>query len=256
MKQFTKNAYLKRIRTLIKKEQKFLNKCSLQKDNIINQKLKNKVNDNLEKTLNTAFEKAFNIVFKKGEKIIEKTYDAQKIKDQHTLNKLQLENSPSKKTLKKYIKAPNASCSKNLLITGISSSALGLLGIGIPDIPLFISLIIKNLQEISLSYGFDFKEDKEKYLMLLIIEGALSHDNIHRINKKINAFIEKETPFDLDQQISQTSKRLSKELLYLKFLQGIPIVGTITGIYDSKYMKQISDYAKLKYQYRFLINHI
>ncbi|WP_430734190.1 EcsC family protein [Faecalitalea cylindroides] len=45
-------------------------------------------------------------------------------------------------------------------------------------------------------------------------------------------------------------------MLYLKFIQGIPIVGAISGFYDSKYMNQISKYANLKYQLRFLKNKL
>ena len=45
---------------------------------------------------------------------------------------------------------------------------------------------------------------------------------------------------------------LSKELLYMKFLQGVPVIGAVGGAYDVIYMKQISEYANLKYQRRFL----
>ena len=45
---------------------------------------------------------------------------------------------------------------------------------------------------------------------------------------------------------------MSKELLYMKFLQGIPIVGAVGGAYDAIYMKQIVKYSELKYRRRFL----
>jgi len=38
----------------------------------------------------------------------------------------------------------------------------------------------------------------------------------------------------------------------MKFLQGIPLVGAVGGVYDVVYMKQITEYAKIKYQRRFL----
>lgn len=49
---------------------------------------------------------------------------------------------------------------------------------------------------------------------------------------------------------------LSKELLYLKFVQGIPVVGVIGGVSDVVYQKKITDYALLKYKKRFLIKHM
>lgn len=58
-----------------------------------------------------------------------------------------------------------------------------------------------------------------------------------------------------EEQIARTSGMLSKELLYMKFLQGIPVVGVVGGAYDIVYMKQICEYTKIKYQKRFLLGH-
>ena len=65
-----------------------------------------------------------------------------------------------------------------------------------------------------------------------------------------------DTPDDYEEQkqIEKTAAGLSKELLYMKFLQGIPIVGAVGGAYDVVYLKQITEYANLKYKKRFLIN--
>ena len=41
----------------------------------------------------------------------------------------------------------------------------------------------------------------------------------------------------------------------MKFLQGIPVVGAMGGAYDVVYMKQISEYAGIKYQKRFLLRY-
>jgi len=52
--------------------------------------------------------------------------------------------------------------------------------------------------------------------------------------------------------MQQASHALSSELLYMKFLQGIPIAGIIGGMYDAVYLKRIADYADMKYKRRFL----
>ena len=39
----------------------------------------------------------------------------------------------------------------------------------------------------------------------------------------------------------------------MKFLQGIPVVGAVGGIYDAVYMKQVMEYAELKYRRRFYL---
>lgn len=38
----------------------------------------------------------------------------------------------------------------------------------------------------------------------------------------------------------------------MEFLQGIPVVGVVGGICDALYMKQITEYADIKYKCRFL----
>ena len=252
MKALEKFTYNREYKALKKKEQKYLKKQSMSSDHFINRKLTGKVEPKLEQTLNTAFQKAFTLVFDKGVGIIQKTYNANKIKEKHN----SIDSKLTRKNIRKQINVSKSSNIKNLAITSISSTTLGILGIGIPDIFLFTALIIKNLQEISLSYGIDFNNEKEKYFMLMIIEGALSHESIYEINEKIDSIIESDYSYDIDFQIKQTSKTLASELLYLKFIQGIPIVGIISGFYDSKYMNQISKYANLKYQLRFLKNKL
>ena len=237
MKTLEKFTYNREYKTLKKKEQKYLKKQSMSSDHFINRKLKGKVEPKLEQTLNSTFQKTFN---------------ADKIKEKHN----SIDSRITRKNIRKQKNISKSSNIKNLAFTSISSTALGILGIGIPDIFLFTALIIKNLQEISLSYGIDFNNDKEKYFMLMIIEGALAHESIYEVNERVDSFIESYRSYDIDFQIKQTSKTLASELLYLKFIQGIPIVGAISGFYDSKYMNQISKYANLKYQLRFLKNKL
>lgn len=252
MKTLEKFTYKREFKVLKKKEQKYLKKQSMSSDHFINRKLKGKIEPKLEQTLNTAFQKAFTLVFDKGIGIIQKAFNADKIKEKHN----SIDSRITRKNIRKQKNVSKSSNIKNLAITSISSTTLGILGIGIPDIFLFTALIIKNLQEISLSYGIDFNNDKEKYFMLMIIEGALAHESIYEINEKIDSIIESDYSYDIDLQIKQTSNTLASELLYLKFIQSIPIVGAISGFYDSKYMNQISKYANLKYQLRFLKNKL
>ena len=77
---------------------------------------------------------------------------------------------------------------------------------------------------------------------------------------EINDWIKSEgkIPFLTDKktQIEKTSDLLSQELLYLKFIQGIPVAGVVGGISDVIYQKKITDYAVLKYKRRFLAKHM
>ena len=77
------------------------------------------------------------------------------------------------------------------------------------------------------------------------------------IDKYIDEYIlDTKVPEDYNEQkqIEKAAAGLSKELLYMKFLQGIPIVGAVGGAYDVVYLKQITEYANLKYKKRFLLS--
>ena len=105
-------------------------------------------------------------------------------------------------------------------------------------------------------YGYSYDTEEEQYFILLLIQGAVSHgEDMLLMDKKINQYIEssiwvkEETR---EETIQKTAGCLSKELLYMKFLQGIPVVGAVGGAYDVIYLKQITEYANLKYERRFL----
>ena len=75
------------------------------------------------------------------------------------------------------------------------------------------------------------------------------------INQELDTYIERrEIPEGYDEvvEIEKAAGILSKELLYMKFLQGIPVVGAIGGVYDAVYMTKINEYAGLKYKRRYL----
>ena len=133
---------------------------------------------------------------------------------------------------------------------------MGALGVGLPDIPVFVGVVLKSVYEVALSYGYRYDTPEEKYFILKIIETALSRGTIlAEGNAKLNQYIEEHAlpaEYDFTVQIADTSAAMSKELLYLKFLQGIPVIGAVGGAYNTVYLQQILKYAKLKYQRRFL----
>ena len=112
------------------------------------------------------------------------------------------------------------------------------------------------LLETALQYGYSYETREEKYFILLLIRGAVSYgDTLCEIDGKVNEFIRNgilPEEYQDKEQIEQTAGALSKELLYMKFLQGIPVVGAVGGAYDAVYMKRITEYAELKYRHRYL----
>ncbi|MBQ7943497.1 MAG: EcsC family protein [Lachnospiraceae bacterium] len=239
-----------------KKELKYLNSRSNKKDSFLNRKLEEKVPEKLQTTLDTAFCKAFELIFEKGTGIIEKTYKREEAEKNYQINEFTSQIKQDRKSLKAFSKKAKGSGSVNLLLSGASGVGMGVLGIGLPDIPLFTGMVLKGIYEIALSYGYSYESEQERYFILTLIQGALSYgDELIDINQRLNEYMRTgKLPdcYDRAQQIKDTAGTLSKELLYMKFLQGIPVVGAVGGFYDAIYMKQIVEYANLKYQYRFL----
>ncbi len=259
LKRDHRSPYQKEWDALCKKEQKFLANRKEKKESAVNKLLAEKVPEKLQGTLDKAFEKAFALIFDKGTGIIEKTYQKEELEKAFKINAYADEVRGSRKSLKVFGKNAGKAGAANLALSGVSGVGMGLLGVGLPDIPVFTGMVLKCVYEIALSFGFDYTSEEERYFVLLLIEGAVSYgEHLEKVDEKLERFIK--TPklpqeYSAKEQVGNTSKMLSKELLYMKFLQGIPIVGAVGGAYDMIYMKQISEYAKLKYQKRFLMNY-
>ena len=243
---------------LVKKENKFLQLREQKKGSILTQMLSEKVPVKLQNTLDRGFVKAFELIFEKGTEIIEKTYKKEELQKDFKINDYANEIRRSKKTMRAFGKKAEEIRRINLLISGTTDVGMGILGIGIPDIPVLTGMILKSIYEIALSYGFEYDSEKERRFILLLILGAVSYgEEMVIINEQIENYIDTNSiPMEYIEknQIERTASGLAKELLYMKFLQGIPVVGAVGGIYDAVYMKRITEYANIKYKKRFYLS--
>jgi len=242
---------------VVNQELAFLKKRAEKTDSRLNQLLEKKIPANLQNTLDGAFAKAFRLVFEKGTGVIEKTYNKDGMKKSYQVNEYAAKVHGNKKALKVFSNKAAGAGAGNLLMSGAAGVGLGVLGIGLPDIALFTGLMLKGVYEIALNYGFDYDDEEEKHFILLLIRGALSYgDELKHINEELNFFMDYGAfakARNMEDSIKAAAGSLSGELLYMKFLQGIPVVGAVGGIYDAVYMKQIMEYAQLKYRRRFYL---
>lgn len=257
---FIKSVLEKEWLKLEKEESAFMDKAMHKEDSKLNQFLENKVPGGLQKTLDDTFAKAFQLIFEKGTDIIEKSYKKEDIEKDYQINSYAANVKENRRNLKAFSKKASGAGRANLLLSGVSGIGMGVLGVGIPDIVVFTGLMLRSVYETSLHYGFPYDSEEEKKFILLLIQGAVCHDtNLLRINDELNAFMESgkfSADFDMNECIQKAAGALSKELLYMKFLQGIPVVGAVGGAYDVIYMKKINKFAELKYRRRFLRNKI
>ncbi len=232
-----------------------------------------KVPATLQKTLETAFTKAFVTVFEKGSGLIEKTYRKQRHERLFREHERDIHKEGfNGKSLRRFERQAKRTAAKNLTITTVEGIGFGIVGLGIPDIPIFVSVMLKSIYEIALSYGFSYSTDKEKLFILKLIDAALKSGETLRkkdadMNKLIRWYFEEEEtaeaetdPFvvelQIKRQIDSSAEALSHELLYGKFLQGSTFIGVIGGTADFTCLKRITDYATLKYKRRFLLRQL
>lgn len=225
-------------------------------------KIQEKIPEKLRGVLNTAFFKGFQLVFDKGNVYIEKTYNKDKIQLEHDLNNYAIDKFQSKRHMKKMDRQTMLSTTINSSVAVLEGGVLGILGIGLPDIPLFISVLIRTVNEIALNYGYNYDTVEEKTYLLYTISGALSKGEEQReYNQKIDilgADIDSNVVTDiaLEEKIRETSDVLSDALLTTKFIQGIPIVGVIGGVVNHSITNKVARYAKIKYKKRYLLRKI
>lgn len=245
----------KEINLLNQQEKRFLNHKHLQNDSKLNKLLEEKVPDKLQITLEKAFVKAFELVFEKGVSAIEKTYNKDELEKNFKVQNYANKIKGDRKSFRSLRNNAEFSGKFNTLVSAATGMSMGLLGIGIPDIPLFTAFLFRSIYQTALKYGYSYDTEEEKTWILLLIQGAATFGKEqHKINEQIDYYIqnkcfsEKMTSKDI---INNTAKALSKELLYMKFLQGIPLVGIVGGAYDFKYMNEITTYAEIKYRKRY-----
>lgn len=247
------------LKKLIAKEKRFIASRKNHKESVVNRFLADKIPAKLHENINLAFSKAFSLIFDKGTSIIELTYKKDELEKDFQVDLYAARIRGTGKSLKKLSNKADMAGSVNLAVSGVSGIGMGLLGMGLPDIPVFSGMILRCIYEIAIRYGFSYETEEEKYFILLLIEGSVSYgSHLEEINKKIDSYIQNpQLPagYNRSEQILNTSRVLSTELLYMKFLQGVPIVGAVGGAYDVIYMNNISKYSRMKYKKRFLLNY-
>lgn len=247
---------------LQKKEARYKKKRSDGPTSMLLMKLDRFIPAKLSATFASAFFKAFQMIFEKGTTIIEHTYSRKKKQNDFMVNEFTHEMYRDRKSLNSFTRQARGSRLVNLLISFVEGVGLGIVGMGIPDIPLFMAVVLKSVYEVSLSYGYDYHDDNEKIFILKIIEVAMTDDEEflegdRQMNEAIDVIASDGGEIggwsiSKEDQMRQTSDSLVHEMLYTKFLQGKFIIGIIGGVFDPVYVNRITNYAILKYRRRFL----
>lgn len=220
-------------------------------------KLEEKVPPKVYAALESAFCKAFTLVFQKGTGLIEKSYNREKLQQAYAARDQAVWVKRDRQALGQFRGKSRAANARDLLLTTAEGVGLGVLGVGLPDIVLFVSLLLKGIYETALRYGFDYDTPGERLLILKMMEASLAKGTRWQsLNQEVEHRLTEKPPEptreELEGQIRQTAQAFAMDMLVLKFVQGLPLVGVLGGAGNPVYYRRVMKYVQLKYHRRYL----
>jgi len=221
-------------------------------------KIEEKIPDKVMAGLQKAFTKAFYLIFEKGSVLIEKTYNKDSIEKEFQIKDFAVDLKGGRKEIRHMKMDAAGANAVSTLVTMAEGIGLGVLGIGIPDIALWVSILLRGVYETAMKYGFDYETPEEKIFILEMLEAAmLTGEEWNAVNASIDSYIEQDAhhiPSDenLERQIEKTANAFATDMLVTKFIQGLPVVGILGGATNPVYYNKVMSYVQLKYRKRYL----
>lgn len=219
--------------------------------------LENRIPGKILRSLESTFAKGFSLVFRQGRRFVECTCDREKLQQDYQIRNYAIHVKGGTKELRQMRRGASRSSVLNLSLTTAEGIALGVLGIGMPDIVLFLGTLLRGIYEVALNYGFSCDTIQEQYLILKMMEVSLSNGEVWRQrNDEVNRILCGKleiTDEALQEQLQKTAAAFAVDMLLLKFIQGIPVVGLIGGAANPFYYNKVMQYVQMKYNKRYLI---
>ena len=160
-----------------------------------------------------------------------KSYDRDALEKDYAVRDFAVQVKGDRRTLRRFPRENRGANAKNLLLSTVEGVGLGALGIGLPDIVLFVGMLLKGIYETALRYGFPYEGPAEQMWILRMMETSLTKGPLWaEKNQGVDAFLhqglmEEPTKEALSQQIQATAQTFAMDMLVLKFIQGLPLVG-------------------------------
>lgn len=243
----------------VEKQEKKLQKAALNaKPAPLKTALESKIPQKVYFGLESTFSKGFSLVFSQGKTLIEKTYKKETIQNNHAIRDYAVQLKGGRRELKQMHKSAKRADSLNVVVTTAEGVALGALGIGMPDIVLFLSTLLRGIYETALNYGYDYESRTEQYIILKMMAAALTYgENWTEENEEVDELLMETdltvTEDALNTQLRQTASVFAMDMLLIKFIQGLPLVGIIGGAANPIYYSRVLNYVQLKYRKRYLL---
>ncbi len=250
-------AVMRELHTIARKEERKRMTALQAKPARWRQELESRLPEKVYAGLESAFCKAFSLVFQKGSPLLEKTFRKEAILADHRVSDDAVRRRGSRSELRYMKKSAGYANLGNLTLTTVEGIGLGALGIGIPDIVLFIATLLKGIYQTALNYGYSYESRAEQMLILKMMEASLAGgEDWEKLNTAVdNLLVHGPVPVSdevFNQQLQQTASAFALDMLLLKFIQGLPVVGIVGGAANPVYYQKVMGCVQLKYRKRYL----
>lgn len=217
-----------------------------------------RVPDKLMATMDTAFYTAFQVLFQRGTGLLGRTIPTRKLLGERYLKEYAIKKAPGARSMGALHRSAALSGALTTAAATAEGCVLGLLGMGLPDIPILMSILLRAVYHTAVRYGFAYDTKGERSYILLLLCAALTtgpdrktySDRADELGRLLD---QEQVPWvDLEAQMREAAKALAGAMLVAKFLQGMTIIGVVGGASNFSTSRRVTEMANLKYQRRFL----
>lgn len=244
---------------LLRQEEKLLSRKGSGQGGSVTGAIRKKIPEKAMNALENAFQKGFGFLFEKGDRLIEKTGSLEKARRQWIVYKDSLDRMIIPQTLKALDSSASIRAGSGKNFTALEGTAMGIFGIGLPGIPVFLAVLLKVCYEIAAAYGIDYRKEEERrytlYLLRVVFSSGALRKNYSEECDELGIEIDDNLLPDTDitdEEIAAVSRVLAGDMLVARFLQGLTFFGVIGGPLNYLIINKVSRIAKIKYKKRFL----
>ena len=279
-------AYDRQLERLRRREEQLFRRDAARRKGRILSWAEKRVPDKLMATMDAAFYTAFQVLFQRGTGLLGRTIPARKLLGERYLKEYAIKKAPGARSMGAFHRSavlsgalttaaataegcvlgllgmglPDIPILMSILLRAVYHTAVryGLLGMGLPDIPILMSILLRAVYHTAVRYGFAYDTKGERSYILLLLCAALTtgpdrktySDRADELGRLLD---QEQVPWgDLEAQMREAARALAGAMLVPKFLQGMTIIGVVGGASNFSTSRRVTEMANLKYQRRFL----